>query len=254
MPMIASCVAATWSRGNSPAPDDAARDAGAGDAEGCLQRRARGIRQPRRHRRHDVDRRRAQQVVRGDPGEEPAIAHPQRDPGGLAAVRGESVDGADRVQERGAQLVLAGQRDARRRRGGRAPRDAAGRSPRSRSMRPSSAHSARQPCGSACRRAHRGGVTARDPRRARRAPRRDPPRPRRHRAGRRGRAQPPTRARPAASPPRSSRLKPRRARWVRALDRSLADMRQRSLRASRGCSSARSASPASGIPATPGAC
>ena len=42
----------------------------------------------------------------------PAVAHAQRDPGGFAAVRGEAVLGADRVEQRRAQLVVAGQRDS----------------------------------------------------------------------------------------------------------------------------------------------
>ena len=110
----------------------------------------------------------------------------------------------------------------------------------------------------ALRVALQGSRTARRPgarsARARRAPRRDRrPRPPR-RAGRRGRARASDSSSASSASASASRLKPSRARWVRELDRSLADMRRSRLRASRGCSSARSASPGSGTPATPGAC
>ena len=55
MPMTASWVAATCSRGKSPAPADPFDDARAGDAEGCLERGARDIREPSGDSGHDVD-------------------------------------------------------------------------------------------------------------------------------------------------------------------------------------------------------
>ena len=231
------------------------RHPGARDAQRCLQRGAGGIRESRRDERELVDRRGAQQVVRRDRGEQLPVADPQRHPRRVARVGGESVLGAHGRQQRLAQLLRGRERPARADEMGELLGMAqieVGEPRRRAQQRPERAPAARRRRAGRGRMPHPGARSRVSADTAASGIGRTG-----GRSGQRVAVEPP--AAPASSTSSASasasRLNPIRARWVSDCERSLVDIVSRcELRASRGCSSARSASPASGTPATPCAC